>query len=143
MKNHFLGSWRLVSSSFKTDGHEKRYPLGQRVSGILHYDASGHMAAQLYGVERPVFIHGDLARGSDAEIRRAFTTSLCYYGSYAVNETDGEIVHHVEGCTFPNWVGQPQARFYRFEGDSLALTTPAFEIDGVMQIGELLWQRLA
>ncbi len=143
MKNHFQGSWRLVSSSFKTAENEKSYPLGERVSGILHYDESGHMAAQLYGAERSAFQLGDQTRGSDTEIRQAFTTSLCYYGSYEVDETNGQVVHHVKGCTFPNWVGQPQVRFYRFEGDNLTLTTPAFEIGGTLQIGELLWQRLA
>jgi hypothetical protein len=66
-----VGTWRLVSFESRTTGGEIRYQLGRAARGQLLYDAAGHMSAQVMDPERPQFASGDLARGSDAEVRAA------------------------------------------------------------------------
>lgn len=36
---------------------------------------------------------------------------ICYCGRYQVEESEQRVVHQVEGCSFPNWVGSRQVRF--------------------------------
>jgi hypothetical protein len=66
-----VGTWRLVSFDSRTTGGEIRHQLGRAPRGQLLYDVAGHMSAQLMDPERPQFAFGDLARGSDAEVRAA------------------------------------------------------------------------
>ena len=51
------------------------------------------------------------------------------------------MVHQVEGCSFPNWIGSRQVRFYAFNADRLALRTAPLQLGNGAQIGELVWQR--
>jgi hypothetical protein len=51
------------------------------------------------------------------------------------------VVHQVEGCSFPNWVGSRQVRFYAFSGDRLTLRTVPLQLGNGVQVGELVWQR--
>ena len=45
-----------------------------------------------------------------------------YFGTYEVNDKDGVVIHHMEGNTDPNLVGQDYIRYYELEGDKLVLT---------------------
>jgi hypothetical protein len=33
------------------------------------------------------------------------------------------VIHHIEVCSYPNWIGNAQVRFARLEGDLLTLST--------------------
>lgn len=100
------------------------------------------MAAQLYSATRQRFASEDLAQGSDREIRPAFVNMLCYFGRYRIDEGKQCVIHRVEGCSFPNWLGSQQIRFYSFTDDKLTLRTVPLQLDNRVQIGELVWQRL-
>ncbi|AVJ19518.1 lipocalin-like domain-containing protein [Serratia rhizosphaerae] len=140
--NAFVGSWSLVSSVFKSEAGTLSYPLGAQVVGRINYEANGAMAAQLYSAVRPRFASEDLAQGSDQELRAAFINMICYFGRYQIDEPDQRVIHQVEGCSFPNWVGSRQVRFYTFAGDKLTLRTAPLQIGNGVQIGELVWQRI-
>ncbi|HEJ9067645.1 TPA: lipocalin-like domain-containing protein [Serratia marcescens] len=137
----FIGSWALVSSVFKNQNGELNYPLGEQVLGRIHYEANGTMAAQLYSAVRPRFAAADLAQGAEREIRAAFINMICYFGHYQVEESEQRVVHQVEGCSFPNWVGSRQVRFYAFNADRLTLRTVPLQLGNGVQVGELVWQR--
>lgn len=109
--NAFIGSGALVSSAFENQDGELNHPLGEQVLGRIHYEANGTMAAQLYSAVRPRFAADDLAQGPSGEIRAAFINMICYCGRYQVEESEQRVVHQVEGCSFPNWVGSRQVRF--------------------------------
>ncbi|WBF45887.1 lipocalin-like domain-containing protein [Serratia rubidaea] len=140
--NAFVGSWSLVSSVFKSEEGAPSYPIGEQVIGRINYEANGTMAAQLYSAVRPRFAADDLAQGSDQELRAAFTNMLSYFGRYQIDEPDQRVIHQVEGCSFPNWVGTRFVRFYSFSGDKLTLRTAPLQIGNGVQIGELVWQRI-
>lgn len=142
MADQFIGSWALVSSIFKGEDGAIHHPLGEQVLGRLNYEANGTMAAQLYSATRPRFASEDLAQGSDREIRPAFVNMLCYFGRYRIDEGKQCAIHRVEGCSFPNWLGSQQIRFYSFTDDKLTLRTVPLLLDNRVQIGELVWQRL-
>ncbi len=139
--NAFIGSRALVSSAFENQDGELNHPLGEQVLGRIHYEANGTMAAQLYSAVRPRFAADDLAQGAEREIRAAFINMICYCGRYQVEESEQRVVHQVEGCSFPNWVGSRQVRFYAFSGDRLTLRAVPLQLGNGVQVGELVWRR--
>ena len=139
--NAFIGSRALVSSAFENQDGELNHPLGEQVLGRIHYEANGTRAAQLYSAVRPRFAADDLAQGAEREIRAAFINMICYCGRYQVEESEQRVVHQVEGCSFPNWVGSRQVRFYAFSGDRLTLRAVPLQLGNGVQVGELVWQR--
>lgn len=142
MADRFIGSWALVSSVFKGEDGAIHHPLGEQVLGRINYEANGTMAAQLYSATRPTFAAQDFVQGSDSELRAAFITMLCYFGRYQIDEDSQHVVHLVEGCSFPNWLGSKQIRFFSFTDDKLTLRTVPLQLGNSVQIGELVWQRL-
>lgn len=140
-KEQFVGTWQLISSEFRRADGTIIYPYGPDAIGNLYYDASGSMAVQLLRSDRPLFAAGDRQQGTLEEIKVAFEGSLAYFGRYEVDEEAQVVIHHVTGCTFPNWIGQPQKRFFAFADNQLTLSTPPLRVGGSTLIGVLRWQR--
>ncbi|ANI29967.1 hypothetical protein PL78_09065 [Yersinia entomophaga] len=116
--------------------------MGEKVSGRIHYKKNGTMAAQLYTTERRDFASLDWLEGSDAEMKSAFESALCYFGRYQINEEKQSITHIVEGGLFPNWVGTQMVRYYEFEKDRLILRTPTMPMNNIGQVGVLIWAKI-
>lgn len=142
VKEQFVGTWQLVSSEFRRSDGTIIYPYGQDAIGTLYYDATGNMAVQLLRTDRPFFAAGDRQQGTTEEIKAAFEGSLAYFGRYEVDEQAKTVTHHVIGCTFPNWIGQPQKRFFAFADNQLILSTPPLRVGGSTLTGLLQWQRI-
>jgi hypothetical protein len=53
-----------------------------------------------------------------------------------VDESAQTVIHHVQACLVPSWVGTDLKRTYRFDGNRLVLT--ASTATGVL---ELVWER--
>lgn len=140
-KEQFVGTWQLITSEFHRSDGTIIYPYGQDASGTLYYDAAGNMAVQLMRADRPLFAAGDRQQGTPEEIRAAFDGYLAYFGRYEVDEEEKIVIHHVVGCSFPNWIGQPQKRFFAFAGNQLTLSTPPLQVGGTTITGMLQWQR--
>ncbi|HDT4624422.1 TPA: lipocalin-like domain-containing protein [Klebsiella oxytoca] len=138
----FFGTWRLVSAEFKLSDGSKRFPLGKDVVGRLNYDAAGNMSAQLYRADRQNFIHDDQTAAGANEIKDAFISSVCYFGRYTLDVENKTIIHFVEGSLFPNWIGGKQLRYFHFEDEKLFLSTSPFLMNGVMQTGLLVWEKV-
>lgn len=134
---HFVGHWRLISYEQRSTTGEVTQPFGKDPIGRISYDADGHMSAQLMRRDRPSFANSDPVKGTDAEIRQAFTLYLAYYGSYTVDEKAGTVTHHLEGAWFPNWIGTNQVRRYEFNGNRLTL-----QADLPAGHGTLVWERI-
>jgi len=140
-KEQFVGTWKLVSSEFRRSDGEVTYPMGRNASGMLMYDASGHMSVQIIRPDRPAFASGDQLKGTLEEIKSAFEGCVAYFGTYEVNEKKGTVTHHVEGSSFPNWVGTDQRRFFEFYGNRLTLSTPPAPFGGEHVTALLVWER--
>ena len=133
----FVGHWRLISYEQRSTSGEVTEPLGKDPIGRISYDTDGHMSAQLMRRDRSRFANSDPRKGTDAEIRDAFTGYSAYYGSYSVDEKSGTVTHHVEGAWFPNWIGTKQVRRYEFSGNRLILRADLPAGPGV-----LVWERI-
>lgn len=141
-KSDIVGAWKLISYELRLrDGIVIR-PMGEGVQGILMYDAGGNVVVQLMDPDRPMFASGDWLKGEPDEIKAAFEGSLAYYGTFELEDYKGMIVHHIKGCTFPNWTGTDQERIIELSGDKLKLITPVISLSGEELVGHLTFQRL-
>ncbi len=140
-KEQFMGTWKLVSSEFRRSDGQLTYPMGRDAIGIIMYDANGHMSVQIMRPDRPAFASGDQLKGTPMEIKSAFEGFIAYYGVYEVNQGEGTVTHHVEGSSFPNWVGSAQRRFFEFSSNRLTLSTPPILAGGQQVTGVLIWER--
>jgi hypothetical protein len=94
---------------------------------------------------------GDLFLGA-AEALAAGHAYVGYSGTVAVegvNTTSGEdgalsgiVVHTLDTCSYPNWVGTEQRRRFVLEGDRLTLTTPQIERGGTGAVATVIWVRV-
>jgi len=74
------------------------------------------------------------------EQAEAFKTFFAYSGRYTLSPD--KVIHHVEICSFQNYVDKDLVRSIKFQGDRIVLATPPTLIDGTIQTIELIWQRL-
>jgi hypothetical protein len=124
LAGRFRGAWTLVSYEQLKAGAEVAYPMGKDALGRLSYDPDGRMAAQLMRRDRQRFASSSRYHGTAEEVRAAFESFLAYYGPYRIDEKAGTVIHHVECCSFPNWVGTDQVRRFEFDGARLVLYAP-------------------
>jgi len=105
------------------------YPRGHGARGLIMYDAGGMISVQL--------LHADYANqsGNLADFQVAMELYLAYYGTFSVDAQARTVSHHIEGCSFPGWIGTTQVRSYQFEEPRLTLSAVG---DGTRI---LLWER--
>lgn len=136
-REQLLGTWELVSyESTEPDGRKRR-PFGDAI-GRITYDAAGNMTGQVMRPDRPIFHAGETAI---EKVRAAYTGFIAYFGTFEVNPTGDEVVHHVVGALNPGWVGGDQVRRMRFEGEKLILEADVTRPEGMAR-HVLTWQRL-
>jgi len=136
-----IGTWKLVSCEARSSNGEVSYPYGRNAFGMLVYDSGGNVFVLLMRRDRPKFTSNDLFRGTPEETKTAFEGFNAYCGTYEVNEEKRTITHHIEGCSFPNWVGKDQERFFKRSGDQLTLSTAPMPLGGIQSTVHLIWTR--
>jgi hypothetical protein len=140
--SELVGTWRLISYTGVTSGGETIYPMGRNAQGRLTYEAGGRMAVQLADPDRAAFAAGAHAY-TDAEVRAAFEGYFAYYGAYSVHADRGIVVHHLEMCLTPNWIGGDQVRYFDLQAGRLALKTPPIPMfSGAEAVLSLIWEKL-
>jgi Lipocalin-like domain len=145
----FVGTWRLLDYSFIHEDGVIEHPWGTNVHGYLLYSAEGYMSGNLSPANDWPSRRARLAAafkahdGADALrlARRAGRRDyIAYTGRYTV---EGDTVtHHVETSLFPNWVGRPETRYYKFEGNTLTLRTSPIRSGRHTVIAQLVWERV-
>ncbi len=136
-----IGSWQLISWTFKNEKGEIVNYFGENPQGILMYDKNGKMNAQLMKSNRKKFESEAFNGGTGSEMSEAFTSYLAYYGDYIENNP-GEITHHVTGSLYPNWVGMNQFRYGKLNGDILTLSTQPILSNGIETVFEVSWKKI-
>ncbi len=141
-EDRFAGAWRLLECYGKWSDGGVSYPYGKEPEGQLIYDGHGNFSGQIAGSGRPAFQSGNLLKGTEEEIKKAFEGYIAYYGTYEVDEASGRFIHHVKNSLFPNWIGDVQTRFFELEGERLRLNTePIKGAKGDLTV-TLLWERV-
>lgn len=137
-----LGSWNLLSWEIKSSEAAVTYPIGENPRGVITYDETGRMAVQVMQPDRPRSDSADPYGASPEEIVSAWMGFMSYAGSYEHDALNKRVVHHIEICSFPNWVGTSQERFYDFDNGQLVLSTLPISLGGESAVSTLLWERM-
>lgn len=140
MKSKLIGTWKLKSFELKSKEGDIFHPLGDNPKGFLIYDKSGHMSGMMSKTDRPNLSSANLSEIKEKEKSSLADGFIGYAGKYEVLEN--KIIHNVEMSFIPNWIGNPLDRFYRFENDTLVLTTPPEDINGKKFVYYINWEKL-
>jgi hypothetical protein len=149
VREQLVGSWSLASRvTTLGNGEVMKDPgLASTPNGLLIYDRTGHVAAQLSRQGRTVeMIAGECAEA--AKIRGTNDTAQtvlgydAYFGTFTVNEKEGYVVHHVESALFPGDVGKDIRRNFVIAGDKLTLEFNTTTPTGTPITRTLVWERM-
>ena len=124
----FFGAWRYVGTSI--DG-KPRPGRGAEPKGIIYYDPSGAMAAQI-APDRRVRMAGP--EPTPEEAKAALADYVAYFGTYTIDEKAGTVIHHRQASLQPGDTGD-FVRLYQFVGDRLILRPPNSK-------QEITWERI-
>lgn len=115
-----IGTWRLVS--VVQDG-KPGASYGPNPTGLIYYDATGHMAVQIMPSRTSSENAG--SKAGPEERKAAMGEYVAYFGTYTVDEVNHIITHHPEGSIEPNlWIGNSGQRPYEFETDDRLVLIP-------------------
>ena len=141
-QHRFVGVWHLVSCERKFEDGRVDFPYGEKPVGRITYDKAGRMSAQLMRPGRrstiPPGVSLTAGGASAEEIRDAVNGFIAYYGTFDVDEARQTVIHTVQACLIPSWVGTDLKRTYRFYSNRLVLK--ATSKDSAL---ELIWEREA
>ena len=138
-KKRWFGTWSLEACEVRSASGVTSYPYGRNATGYIMYLEPDRMAVAISGENRRAFAVEDMLGGTVEEKSAAIESYVSYCGTFHVGEQS--VVHRIDVSLFPNWVGTSQERFYRFDGDTLHLSTATFLFSGEKQTAHLIWKR--
>jgi hypothetical protein len=123
-----VGTWSLVSADI----------FGTNPTGILMLDANGHISATLMKSNIPKYAANNRGQGTAEENKATVQGMIVWFGTYSLQGSD--LLIHIEGSSFPNWIGVDQKRTnISVAGDELRWTQPAPSIGGPSNL--TVWKR--
>jgi Lipocalin-like domain len=149
VREQLIGSWRLVSRESRRENGQVEIDQGLATLplGVLIYDQSGHVAAQLSRRDRTVSIFREDCPVA-AETKGTPDNSQtvlgydAYFGTYTLNEKEGIVTHHLEAAIWPGDIGKDIDRHFRISGDRLTITFNTTTKEGVKVTRILVWERM-
>jgi hypothetical protein len=131
------GTWALESDTSTTTDGRTIQPFGANPNGIAIFDSAGHFTIVNARSDLPKFASNNRMRGTAEENEAIVHGSFAFFGTYSV--ANGVIVQHIEGGTWPAWIGTDQKRtITSFTGDEQTWTTvPSFGGKSVLR-----WRRM-
>ena len=149
IRAQLVGSWRLVSrQSRRADGELEPDPgLSTLPIGILIYDQSGHVAAQLSRRDRTVAMLGEECQTAATTKGTPDTAQTilgydAYFGTYKIDEQAGIVTHHLEAALFPGDIGKDIERHFTIAGDRLSISFSTTTREGVKVTRTLIWEKI-
>jgi hypothetical protein len=149
VREKLVGSWRLVSRESRRENGEVEPDRGLSTVpiGVLIYDQSGHVAAQLSRRDRTVAMIGDECQTAATTKGTPDTAQTvlgydAYFGTYKINEQAGIVTHHLEAAIFPGDIGKDIERHFAITGDQLTISFHTTTRDGVKVTRTLVWERM-
>jgi hypothetical protein len=136
----FRGStWRLVSGTVDRGG-KKVHLTAPRLQGFLMFDSNDHFLIVITRSDRPKFASNSGQAGTHGGNISTLQSSIASFGTYSINDPDHTINVHIEGSTFPKWIGTEQKRWFAVDGDQLKLANSS--PSGGRGTAELVWKRV-
>ena len=104
MKNSVIGMWRPETITATIDSKTIE-PFGPRPTGLLCFHESLHFVELMSDPDVPRFASNTRESGTAEEDKAAMIGNLALFGTYTVDGEGNFTGNSVEGCTFPNWIG--------------------------------------
>ena len=117
-------------------------PLGETPIGYIFYNHDGYMSVEIMEADRAPYRDQDAFGGTPEERSAAISTYLSYSGPFEVLPDQDTVIHHIEVCSYPNWIGNAQVRFAKLHDNLLELSTRPMTFQGVERRAELIWERV-
>lgn len=138
-----VGTWRLISRVVRLeDGTAVQDPgLGKMPTGYLIYDSSGHMAAQLMRIDRPMAIDCGTSGPTASDNSQSVNGYDAYFGTYTTDEASHTVTHHLEGALAAADVGKNLVREFQVSGDKLTIIVRT-NSPKERQIRTVTWERV-
>jgi len=133
-----VGTWKSVSVTNERDG-KKVDAFGPNPQGITVFTRNGRFVRVETRSDLPKFASNNRNTGTPNENLAVMQGSIAYFGTYSCNAAEKSCTYHIEGSTFPNWVGADQKRVLTLTGDELRETNPAASTGGN---AVLVWKRI-
>ena len=125
-----IGTWRLVSAEDRLPNGTIAYPFGERATGTITYDSTGHMAVQIMRLGRTKWAAFEDGPGEP------LLSYVAYFGTYVVDERSRKVTHHIQGHLDPKRLGVDNVRTYELVGDRLML------IEAERPVRHVTWERI-
>jgi len=135
-----IGTWKLLSAvREERPSGEKTDLFGPDPVGYLSYGADGRMLTLIVRKERNRPARFPVTPDEAAGL---FRSLMSYGGRWELR--GNEVFHYVDISANELWTGTDQQRFFRFDGNHLALTTPVNPdpIDGKVSIRSMIWEKV-
>jgi lipocalin-like protein len=138
-----IGVWELEIWETVVDGKVVSYPLGQKAFGFIAYHPTGFMSVNISARDRVRLATDDPFAGDPKLVALDATGYLSYCGPFSI-VSENEVIHHLELCSFENWVGTDQHRYAELDltNDTLILSTAPVLTHGRMGSNRLTWKRV-
>jgi hypothetical protein len=116
-----IGTWTLVSVIYEKDGKTTQ-PYGAHPKGLMTLGADERFTVIIVNSDLPKFAANSRMGGTAEEDKAVVQGSLAYFGTYSASAAEKTWTVHVEGATFPNWLGTTRSRNFSIQGDELTIT---------------------
>ena len=141
-----LGAWRLVSVETRRPNGDVIYPFyGKHPEGLLIYDRSGWMSAQIVSDPKPTVPSGSsrerFLAAKPTEKIIAIDGYYAYCGTWTVDPLGSTVTHHIQHALYPAEQGEGAVRRFTIDGDRLTLVAKAHEV-GEDRERRLVWERI-
>jgi hypothetical protein len=147
--SQLAGGWQLVSRvTTGADGKVLADPgLSVTPIGVLIYDRSGHVAAQLARPGRTVEMLGEECRAAEKVKGTSDTAQTilgydAYFGTYTIDAKASVVTHHLQSALFPGDIGKDIRRNFSISGDTLTITFHTTTAEGTPVLRTLTWKRM-
>jgi len=118
-KDQLVGTWLLVAAYTERQDGSQADTFGPSPRGILMFDGNGGLSLQEMRSDLPKFASNNRQEGTPEENKAIVQGSICYFGTYTLDEAVKALTMHLEGCSFPNWTGTDLKRSITLTGDEL------------------------
>ncbi|MBC8042857.1 MAG: lipocalin-like domain-containing protein [Rhizobacter sp.] len=120
VREKLVGAWKLVSYAVRVLSGETLHPYSESPVGLLIYDASGMMSAQIMNPDRAK--HEGPGKETANELRAAYNGYIAYFGKFSIEPSGEAVTHHVEGSLHTWILHTDQVRFLSVKNEQLVLS---------------------
>ena len=103
-----VGTWTLVSDVNTSSDGRKVEPFGPSPQGTAIFGSDGRFAIVISRPDLAKFASNNRMQGTPDENKAIVQGSIGFFGSYSV--ANGAVIQHIEGGTWPSWIGTDQKR---------------------------------